>query len=603
MHIEIKDLQSGQTHRIDDKGTTLGRDKARATIAVPESGVSGLHARIAPKDNKWFLEDLGSSNGTFIDKDRIPKGQPVQLERGTQFKFHTYRFEVIDIDPDGDGKTQVFSGDTNVAIRETNVAIKAPPPAEPPSTQENVTVNPHADSVVPPPEKSGPVSGPMKTDKHTDKHDPVEHSAPVEKPSDKAEKTKPPKAAKSAPTSVQGDSGSFGKEFAKAFAFYLAAIPKLLFGFKARVDDSIEHQNFAAMKGMPLAAWALPPQLLGALIGQVVALGVMIVAGQLAIVSWVIGFVIALAVAVVASIIVGFIFHPVLGWLIKILKGQSDDVSRSNYFVIVMTATGLMQIIGGLGALFGLIPLPFVGIVPVLLSVVTLAISVYVSYRWLQFFQVMKWVPTVVLVLGGLGVLGSLWGAVGVVRAGIASFGPGGGTSASGNGAVATIDLGGGNADAQKAIDEAKAAAEKAIADAKAAQGKGQDAAKDAAKETPKSAKEAAKEAKEAKIAEAKAAKEAAKEAKAAGATKEDYESYVQKREAVEQAIEKNPTVLTRIEGVLPLYKQLHKDMKAVNEKYKKAKGDVIAERLKDAEMYERTVEAVTELHKKILEK
>ncbi len=44
---------------------TLGRE--RGEINFPDDGyVSGLHARVTLKDNRVFLSDLGSSNGTFI---------------------------------------------------------------------------------------------------------------------------------------------------------------------------------------------------------------------------------------------------------------------------------------------------------------------------------------------------------------------------------------------------------------------------------------------------------------------------------------------------------------------------------------------------------
>jgi hypothetical protein len=47
------------------ESVTLGRE--RGEINFPDDGyVSGLHARISLRDNRVFLADLGSSNGTFI---------------------------------------------------------------------------------------------------------------------------------------------------------------------------------------------------------------------------------------------------------------------------------------------------------------------------------------------------------------------------------------------------------------------------------------------------------------------------------------------------------------------------------------------------------
>ena len=32
---------------------------------------SGRHARIFPQDGEWFVEDLGSTNGTFVGQQRL----------------------------------------------------------------------------------------------------------------------------------------------------------------------------------------------------------------------------------------------------------------------------------------------------------------------------------------------------------------------------------------------------------------------------------------------------------------------------------------------------------------------------------------------------
>ncbi len=578
MHIEIRDLQNSETFRIDENGTTLGRDKARATIAVPDGGVSGLHARISFKDDKWWIEDLKSSNGTFIDDEKLKPNTPTQLARGTQFKFHQYKYEVIDIEPDGEGqKTAIFNQATQVAHK-----VEA--------TVENNTLEDDDASSAPLPNAfAAAKSAPAKSEKvavvksGTGKASAVSTAAREESSGD-----------------AGGQAGSFGDEIKRAIAYYVGAIPAFVFNFKGAVQSAIDNQPRPAMEKMTLAAWAVPANVLGAAIAQIVALLLTIVAGAFAPVSWVIGAVIALAIAVVVSIIAGFIFHPVMKWLVNILKGRSDEKSRTNYFVNVMTATGLMQVIGGVGSLFTLayrVPYvgPFLGIVPIVLSAFTTFISLYVAYKWFEHFGVVNWFLTALKVLGVLALIGILFGAVGVIRAGVAGLSGGG-----------TVSVGGVAVDveaAKKLAEEAKADAEKAMAEAKnGKQGATDEKPTDkedapSAKADAKSAKEEARAAKE----DAKAAAAAAKEAKTAA--REDYETYAKKREAIEKAIEKNPTLLTRTEGVLTLYKAMHKDIKAVNEKYKKSKGDPVAERLKEAETYDRTVDAVSELHKKLIEK
>ena len=56
---------------IMEGGVTIGRENGE--IVFPEDGyVSGTHCSIVGDDDGVFLEDLGSSNGTYI---RVRKGQ------------------------------------------------------------------------------------------------------------------------------------------------------------------------------------------------------------------------------------------------------------------------------------------------------------------------------------------------------------------------------------------------------------------------------------------------------------------------------------------------------------------------------------------------
>jgi RsiW-degrading membrane proteinase PrsW (M82 family) len=52
-------------------GLTLGRTPGRAEIVLPDPEVSGLHARIARNGGPPILIDAGSTNGTWINEERI----------------------------------------------------------------------------------------------------------------------------------------------------------------------------------------------------------------------------------------------------------------------------------------------------------------------------------------------------------------------------------------------------------------------------------------------------------------------------------------------------------------------------------------------------
>jgi len=52
-------------------GLTLGRTPGRAEIVLPDPEVSGLHARVARNGGPPILIDAGSTNGTWINEERI----------------------------------------------------------------------------------------------------------------------------------------------------------------------------------------------------------------------------------------------------------------------------------------------------------------------------------------------------------------------------------------------------------------------------------------------------------------------------------------------------------------------------------------------------
>jgi pSer/pThr/pTyr-binding forkhead associated (FHA) protein len=57
---------------------TLGRAND-ATIVLNDDYASSRHARIYPQDGQWIVEDLGSTNGTYLDRQKVTRPTPVPL--------------------------------------------------------------------------------------------------------------------------------------------------------------------------------------------------------------------------------------------------------------------------------------------------------------------------------------------------------------------------------------------------------------------------------------------------------------------------------------------------------------------------------------------
>ena len=59
---------------------SLGRDPGNALLLPNESGASRKHALLFEKDGAWWVEDLGSSNGTSVNGKELE--QAAQLQEG-----------------------------------------------------------------------------------------------------------------------------------------------------------------------------------------------------------------------------------------------------------------------------------------------------------------------------------------------------------------------------------------------------------------------------------------------------------------------------------------------------------------------------------------
>lgn len=69
---------TGTTVSLKDNGILLGRNP-ECTLVLDDDFASGRHARIFRRDGSWLVEDLGSTNGTFLGANRLSKPMPVEV--------------------------------------------------------------------------------------------------------------------------------------------------------------------------------------------------------------------------------------------------------------------------------------------------------------------------------------------------------------------------------------------------------------------------------------------------------------------------------------------------------------------------------------------
>ena len=65
-------------------------------VTVSDPFISGHHARLRYDGSAWWLEDLGSRNGTVLNGSRVPPYQPQALRPGANIQLGEIVFELIE---------------------------------------------------------------------------------------------------------------------------------------------------------------------------------------------------------------------------------------------------------------------------------------------------------------------------------------------------------------------------------------------------------------------------------------------------------------------------------------------------------------------------
>ncbi len=61
---------------LGEEQITIGRAND-ATLVLSDDYASSRHARLFPQDGQWIVEDLGSTNGTYLDRQKVTQPTPV----------------------------------------------------------------------------------------------------------------------------------------------------------------------------------------------------------------------------------------------------------------------------------------------------------------------------------------------------------------------------------------------------------------------------------------------------------------------------------------------------------------------------------------------
>ncbi len=75
-----------------DNGAVLGRSDS-SDITVEDPYASSAHARIFPRGEFMYIEDMGSTNGTFLNGRALRRPEPLQVSDTVRIGDSEYRYE------------------------------------------------------------------------------------------------------------------------------------------------------------------------------------------------------------------------------------------------------------------------------------------------------------------------------------------------------------------------------------------------------------------------------------------------------------------------------------------------------------------------------
>lgn len=390
--LTLRDIASSEEIIVPPEGFVFGRAGGDADIQLDDNTISRRQARVSSRQGTWLLEVMVVPPG-----QRIPR--PQALQEGQTFFIGQSEFEVVMVEED-----EPEPAPPPKASARRAAPAAAPGPGRPAARREavNKTVPSQPAPRYSTPARAAPAG-----------EDDVEHEA----------------SGASTRSGAGGGAGEAIKEVfvgvPKGVAFYLVNVPKLLVNPMGVVRRTIEELPNEPLERTGLIGYALPALMATALLGSIAAgIATLVSGGGFALMAFLP--IIPLVAAVIASVILGFVFHPVVGWLVRALKGASDERRRSNYFLQMMTVAVITAVPSALGAILGALPIPFINLLGPLLATLTTLVSLFVVYQWwVHGFRVVGWVRYVILALGVLSVVGTGVGLVTGVIATARGFGSG----------------------------------------------------------------------------------------------------------------------------------------------------------------------------------
>jgi len=121
MLLTLRGPEPGKQYPLKDGRTTVGR-QVDCAICLNSKQVSRQHAHVLFQDGQHFIEDLGSSNGTYLNGQRLPARTPTPITERDMLQIGPYIFGLKVTA----GATTSTQADPPLIVRESLSAVNIP---------------------------------------------------------------------------------------------------------------------------------------------------------------------------------------------------------------------------------------------------------------------------------------------------------------------------------------------------------------------------------------------------------------------------------------------------------------------------------------------
>ncbi len=80
-------VKTGEKIIIHRQVFMIGKDRRWCDYWINDVAISRHHAEIIIENNEYYIKDMASTNGTFVNEEKLQPGSKVKLENGTKIKL------------------------------------------------------------------------------------------------------------------------------------------------------------------------------------------------------------------------------------------------------------------------------------------------------------------------------------------------------------------------------------------------------------------------------------------------------------------------------------------------------------------------------------